>query len=176
MTTLTSAYRVDRWHHPAICGSYDAHDIAKPVPHQGFFASFRPSVVHAPDTGLESNPVFLDISRKTNDIMYHTRSCKRLHELVWPSVWPHHGQIGQNHAGVAQLRNEGTRRPAASAKNRDAELRMIPRKSSATPVTFANSPRPCSYGHAMHDQPAGLTAVPRRQAARSASGSLQAQK
>lgn len=61
-------------------------------------------------------------------------------------------------------------------KNRDAELRMIPRKSSAAPVTFANSPRPCSYGHAMHDQPAGLTAVPRRQAARSASGSLQAQK
>ena len=75
--------------------------------------------------GVESH--FLDISRKTNDIMYHTRSCKRLHELVWPSVWPHHGQIGQNHAGVAQLRNEGTRRPAASAKNRDAELRMIPR-------------------------------------------------
>lgn len=101
---------------------------------------------------------------------------KRLHELVWPSAWPHHGQIGQNHAGVAQLRNEGTRRPAVSAKNRDAELRMIPRKSSAAPVTFANSPRPCSYGHAMHDQPAGLTAVPRRQAARSASGSLQAQK
>lgn len=122
------------------------------------------------------NPVFLDISRKTNDIMYHNRSCKRLHELVWPSAWPHHGQIGQNHAGVAQLRNEGTRRPAVSAKNRDAELRMIPRKSSAAPVTFANSPRPCSYGHAMHDQPAGLTAVPRRQAARSASGSLQAQK
>lgn len=124
--------------------------------------------------GVESH--FLDISRKTNDIMYHTRSCKRLHELVWPSAWPHHGQIGQNHAGVAQLRNEGTRRPAVSAKIRDAELRMIPRKCSATPVTFANSPRPCSYGHAMHDQPAGLTAVPRRQAARSASGSLQAQK
>lgn len=106
----------------------------------GLFASFRPSVVHAPDTGLESNPVFLDISRKTNDIMYHTRSCKRLHELVWPSAWPHHGQIGQNHAGVAQLRNEGTRRPAVSAKIRDAELRMIPRKCSATPVTFCEQP------------------------------------